>query len=62
MRLVPSTTFAVKNKHKDGAATQKLFNEGKNIDRNENGIPRMSSSCVSSEGDDLKSFQSIPSQ
>jgi len=62
VRLVPSTTSSVKNKHKDSAATQKLFNEGKNIDRNENGIRRMSSSCVSSEGDDLKSFQSIASQ
>ena len=43
VRLVPSTTSAVKNKQHDGAATQKLHNEG-------------------SEGDDLKSFQSIPSQ
>jgi len=59
--LVPSTKSAVKNKHKDGAATQKLHNGGKNLDRSADGIPRISSSCVSSDGD-VKPFRSIPSQ
>jgi len=49
--LVPSTKSAVKNKQKDGAATQKLHNEGKNLDRSADGIPRISSSCVSSDGE-----------
>ncbi|XP_039684728.1 uncharacterized protein [Medicago truncatula] len=60
--LVPSTTSAVKNNQNDGAATQKLPNDGKNMDRSADGVPKISSSCVNSEGDDLKSFQSIPSQ
>ncbi|KEH31573.1 putative meiosis arrest female protein [Medicago truncatula] len=60
--LVPSTTSAVKNNQKDGATTQKVRNDGKNMDRSADGVPKISSSCVSSEGDDLKSFQSIPSQ
>jgi len=60
--LVPSTTSAVKNNQNDGAATQKLHNDGKNMDRSADGVPKISSSCVNSDGDDLKSFQSIPSQ
>jgi len=34
--LVPLTTSVVKNKQNDGAATQKLHNEGKNMDRSAN--------------------------
>ncbi|CAJ2668898.1 unnamed protein product [Trifolium pratense] len=49
--LVPSTKSAVKNKQSNGAATQKLHNEGKNLDRSADGIPRISSSCVSSDGE-----------
>ncbi|AES91844.1 hypothetical protein MTR_4g119510 [Medicago truncatula] len=50
---------AVKNNQKDGAATQKLHNDSKNMDRTADGVPKIFSSCVSSEGDDLKSFQSM---
>ncbi|RHN46950.1 putative meiosis arrest female protein [Medicago truncatula] len=62
VRLVPSTTSAVKNKQKDCVLTQNLHDEGKNMDRSADGVPRISSSCVSCEGDDLKSFQFLPSQ